>query len=1128
MMHFRVFISSPLFAFTYLPAFIFLLCNSCAAPSDEPGEQEPLFTLLPSETTHIDFKNVLTENIYKEDNVLSYYHFFNGAGVAVGDVNNDGLPDVFLTGNQVPNKLFLNKGNFQFEDISTKAGINEHKIWSTGVTMADVNGDGWLDIYVCQSGPGGNPARRQNLLLINNGASGGSITFSEKATEYGLNDGNQSTQAAFFDYDKDGDLDCFVMNESKYVRVMYALVFEDLKDKNNLMEASSNLFRNDGGKFVKVTEEAGMLQYGFGLGLVVSDINDDGWPDVYQANDYSVPDFMYINNGDGTFTDKMKEMTRHTVFSGMGCDIADINNDGLFDIAVLDMPPNDHVRNNTIMDIMDIEAFNYYVDQLGYPVQYMFNALQLNNGNGTYSNIAGLAGVLRTDWSWAALLADFDQDGYKDYLVTNGFRRYAMDGDFMRAMNINKKAHNGTVPNEFRKDLYAMMPEIKLPNVAYRNNHDLTFTDMAKSWGLGQPAYSYGAAYADLDQDGDLDLVMNNIDGEAFVYRNNAVELQRGNYLVVKLKGKLTACAKVTIHYGTALQSGELMNTRGYASAVEPLVHFGLDKVKTVDSLEVLWPDGLVSLLKNVAANQTLVIDHSSAVPFKKSAASVMPPPFKKIDPKTIGVAFVHQENKYDDFAREILIPHKQSHPGPKIGVADVNNDGLEDFFIGGAASQSGELFLQNTDATFRKAEAQPWQMDALCEDMAPLFFDADMNGVPDLYLASGGGGEFQNDAGHLQDRLYVSPGEGKYFKVQNALPEMLQSSNCAKAADFDKDGDLDIFVGGAAVPGRYPYPCRSYILKNDHYKFLDVTKEAAPDLVSPGIVKDALWADLNNDTWPDLVVLGEWMPIQIFLNNNGVLKDASKQYGTADLTGWWQSLAAADVDGDGDQDLIAGNVGRNTKFEVSATQPLHVFASDFDKNGTTDVVMANYYKGKLVPTKGLEYSVRQMPYLERKILSYRDFANASLEEIYGKKDLGESLHLQAATFESLILLNEGGKFTTKPLPIEAQFSAIEGIIPFDFDSDGKTDLLIAGNMYDTEPEIPRYDAGNGLVMKGVGDGTFVPLTIRQSGFFAPGNVKDVKLLALGGGKGHLVLVANNDGPLQVFKFQSSEKPGLQ
>ncbi len=1128
MMYFRVSFTSGLSASAFFLTFIILLCNSCTNPSGNSEGQDPLFSLLPSKTTHIDFKNVLEENIYNDDNILSYYHFSNGAGVAVGDVNNDGLPDVFFTGNQVSNKLFLNKGNFQFEDITDNAGINEHKRWATGVTMADVNGDGWLDIYICQSGAGGNPAHRQNLLFINNGATGGSVTFSEKAAEYGLNDGNESTQAAFFDYDKDGDLDCFVMNESKYVHVVYAVVFEALKDKNNLMEASSNLFRNDNGKFVNVTEDAGMLRYGFGLGLSISDLNEDGWPDIYQANDYSVPDFIYINNGDGTFTDKTKEMTRHIEFSGMGCDIADINNDGLFDIAVLDMPPNDHVRNNTIMDIMDAEAFHYYVDKLGYPVQYMFNSLQLNNGNGTYSNIAGLAGVLRTDWSWAALLADFDQDGYKDYFVTNGFRRYAMDGDFMRAMANKRKAHNGTVPNEFRKDLYEMMPEIKLSNVAYHNNQDLTFTDSAASWGLGQLAYSYGAAYADLDLDGDLDLVVNNIDDEAFVYRNNASEQHRGNFLVVKLKGKLTACSKVTIHYGNALQSGELMNTRGYISSVEELVHFGLGQVEMVDSLEVVWPDGRISKLQNVAANQALVIDESSAVPFEKPLVPPVQPLFNRVDPQTLGVAFTHKENVFDDFIKEKLLPHKQSKLGPKIGVADVNSDGLEDFFIGGAAFQSGVLFLQNTNAEFNKAEAQPWQIDAFCEDMEPLFFDADNNGFPDLYLTSGGGGEFRDNDANLQDRLYVSPGDGQYFKVKNALAEMLQSTNCAKAADFDHDGDLDLFVGGAAVSGRYPYPCRSYILKNENYKFLDVTGQAAPALVSPGIVKDALWTDLNSDTWPDLVVLGEWMSIRIFLNENGVLIDASEQYGTAAITGWWQSLAAADVDGDGDQDLIAGNVGRNTKFEASAAQPFHVFANDFDKNGTTDVVLANYYKGKLVPIKGLEYSVMQMPSLERKLMSYRDFANASLEEIYGKKDLKESLHLQATTFESIILLNEGGSFTPKPLPIEAQFAPINGIIPYDFDSDGKMDLLVAGNMYDTDVEIPRYDAGNGLILKGVGDGSFLPLTIHQSGFFAPGNVKDIKLLSLASGCDHLVLVSNNDGPLEVFRLNGGEMPDIQ
>ena len=1105
-----------------LGVLFFISCKS--GPDDQPGGSATssgptLFTAMPATETGIDFVNDLVEDVASEFNVLSYEYYFNGGGVGIGDVNNDGLPDVVLTGNTSPNKLFLNKGNMKFEDVTDQANINQGKQWSNGVTMVDLNGDGWLDIYISQGGPTNDPLLRQNLLFINNGVAEGatSPTFTEKAAEYGLNDSNRSNHAAFFDYDKDGDLDCFVINNAKYFRVVFQAIFDDLKIKKNLEEASSNLFRNDNGRFVKVTEQAGMLRYGYGLGLAVSDINEDGWPDVYVSNDYSVPDFMYINNGDGTFTDRIKEKTRQISFFGMGCDIADANNDGFVDIAVVDMAADDHIRDKTLMESMDVQGFWYFVNQLGYQYAYMFNSFQLNNGNGTFSNIAGMAGVLRTDWSWAALLADFDNDGWKDYFVSNGYRRYARDNDFRNEMARRRDANGGSIPINMRQEMYDMMPQVMLPNIVYRNNRDLTFTNATNEWGLSEPTYSNGAAYADLDLDGDLDLVINNIHQPAMVYKNRAVEQGRGNYLRVKLEGATPHGARVTIYHNDKLQFQEWQNSRGYLSTVGDALHFGLGETEKIDRIEVIWPNGKSQLITNVDANQTLVVDQNDATQGAVAQKVLPNPPLQAANPFALGIDFKHQENKFDDFIREGLLPHRQSTLGPRIAVADVNGDQLDDFFVGGAAGQGGALFIQNADGTFRKGEYQPWaQLDAASEDLDAIFFDADNNGTMDLYVVSGGSGEFAPGAEPLQDRLYINFGEGRFQKV-NALPPMKTSGSVVKAADFDGDGDLDLFVGGAAVPGRYPYPERSYLLRNDNRKFSDVTAEWSQELLTPGMVKDALWTDINQDGKPDLVIAGEWMSPMIFLNENGSLRNASREMGTEGLAGWWQSLAETDIDGDGDLDLILGNIGLNTKYYVSAEKPLKVFSADFDENGINDVVLSKPYKDKFVPARGRQCSSEQMPFIKDKFPTYKEFANATVEDVYGKENLKDAIELTATTFASMILYREGAVYQAKKLPMEAQTAPINGIIPGDYNGDNITDLLIAGNNHDTEVETPRYDAGTGLFLSGDGKGNFHPVRVYESGLYAPGNIKDLAVIELAANKGKLILLVQNNAPLQAF-----------
>lgn len=1114
-----------------LASFIMLVgfC-ACKTEGNSDGDSlkgEPLFTLMDPEETGVAFSNDLEENPLTNHNVLSYQHYYNGAGVAVGDVNNDGLPDLFFTGNEVPNRLYLNKGGLRFEDISERAGVNPpNKRWCTGAVFVDINADGWQDIYVCQYGPYP-PEERRNLLLIHNG-SAENPSFTERAAEYGLDDPNESIQAAFFDYDKDGDLDCYVMNESKYALVIYQEVFEDLKVKENLEAASGKLFRNDGGKFTNVTEAAGLLRYGYGLGLVVSDINQDGWLDIYVANDYSVPDFMWINNGNGTFTDKIKETTRQISFYGMGADIADYNNDGYPEIAVVDMASIDHVRDKTLMASMDTEGFWYFVKTLGYQYQYMFNSFQLNNGNGSFSNIANLAGIAKSDWSWAALLADFDNDGWKDYFITTGYRRYARDNDFRNEMAAIRAANGGTVPMEMRPAIYEKMPQISLPNFIYRNNKDLTFENVTDAWGTGAPSFSNGAAYADLDQDGDLELIVNNIDEKAFIYKNNATEQAKGNFLRFKLTaekmGYLPVGTTITLKTSDGLmQYQEFGTIRGYMGCMEPVVHFGIGDAKEIAEVEVVWPDGRFQVINNVPANQLIELKQVAAKYRKSPKKETKSFPIAQVDPIELGIDFVHRENEFNDFAKEVLLPHKQSTLGPKISVADVNGDGLQDFFVGGASGQGGVLYFQKPNGTFEKGHSQPWaELDAVCEDLDALFFDPDFDGDMDLYVVSGGGGDFEGRKAALQDRFYVNmDGRGTYGKVGNALPEMHSSGNVVRASDFDKDGDLDLFIGGAAQPGRYPYPDRSYLLRfnEKNLRFEDVTKDIAPDLVAPGLVKDAVWTDLNKDEFPDLVIVGEWMPISVFINEKGSFRNASADYGTDNLKGWWYSIAQSDIDRDGDPDFVVGNLGLNGKFHADFGHPFNVFANDFDKNGTCDIVLTKEYKGRLVPTRGRQCSSEQMPFIKQKFPTYKDFANASVEDILGKKNLEEALHLQVTTFSSGLLINHGnGKLEFRPLPNEAQIAPINGIVCQDLDEDGYDDLIISGNNFDAEVETPRYDAGTGLVLRGNGKGDFTPVLARESGFFTPWNVKHINTLQLANQKDHLILVAANNEPLRAFR----------
>lgn len=1092
----------------------------------EPAAAEPvqasLFTLLPAAETGISFTNTLTENVHTNENVLSFQYFFNGGGVAVGDINNDGLQDVLFTGNQVSNRLYLNKGNFQFEDITKQAGLTK-KNWSSGATMADVNNDGHQDIYICQAGPSNDPEARKNLLYINKGDG----SFTEQAETYGVADGNRSTQASFFDYDQDGDLDLYVMNEAPYFYVPLKYVFEQLKDKANLEASCGKLFRNNGnGSFTNVTEQAGMLKYGYGLGLVTADINHDGWVDVYVANDYSVPDYMYINNGDGTFTDRQKDCTKQIAWFGMGADVADINNDGWSDLAVVDMAANDHIRSKTLMQPMNSQNFRTYVEYLGYQYQFMYNALQLSTGRlpGTtdrvaFSNIANMAGVANTDWSWAALFADFDNDGHKDYFVSNGYRRYALDNDFRNMVQQTRQQYNGKLPPDVREQLYQQIPSVKLPNLLYHSNGELGFENKSAALGVGQPSYSNGAAYADLDNDGDLDLLVSNIEDAAFVYRNNATE-QGNNYLQLTFEtGARTAenlNATATIFYGADEQQQFLENTpvRGYQSAVGEQLHFGLGNMEQVDRVIVSWPDNHTLVIRNPAINSAISVNKANASPTRDAEEEIAWPLISATASKS-GLTPVHHENEFDDFEREVLLPHKQSALGPFLAVGDVTGDGREDVFVGGAAGSSGTLMLQGEDR-FKIAPSQPWKADAACEDLGATLFDADGDGDLDLYVVSGGN-ELPEGHKAYQDRLYLNNGSGNFSKAGNALPAMQVSGLAVSAHDVDGDGDNDLLIGGRAIPGRYPHAPRTFLLQNDGAgTFTDVTATNAPDLLNPGLINAIEWLDLDGDNDDDLVLAGEWMPVSFYRNDGGKFSNITSELGMENTNGWWYSLAVADVDGDGDSDLIAGNIGTNTKFHPSQEKPLHLFSDDLDANGTCDVVLGKDYKGALVPTRGRQCSSEQMPFVAQKFPSYRAFAEASIQDIYTPEKLNSALHHEAREFRSMVFVREGDSFTASPLPAQAQMAPINGIVVADFSKNGHPDLLIAGNMFGAEIETPRYDAGMGLLLENSGHGDFVPVPAAQSGFYVPGDVKDLQFVNNPKGL-PWVIATNNNGPLNGF-----------
>jgi hypothetical protein len=1096
-----------------------VLMGVCFSCKTDKSANQPVFSKLSSSKTNIGFQNTLTES--DTLNYFLYPYMYMGGGVTVGDFNKDGLTDIYFTGNMVSNRLYMNLGNMEFKDITAISGTGGNRQWMLGSTLCDINEDGWPDIYVSVSGLKGNC---KNLLFVNQGNNPEGIpVFKEEAAKYGLDDNGKSTQTTFFDYDKDGDLDLYVANypitQFKSPPFFYRQMMNNAK-----MSESGHLYRNNGdGTFTNVTAEAGLLTFGLSLSATVSDLNMDGFDDLYVSNDFTSPDFYFINNGNGTFTDRAKDIVSQTSFYGMGADIADFNNDGLPDIIQIDMAPEDNVRAKENMSSMQPEDFEAMINE-GLLHQYRYSTLQLNRGNNNnglpvFSNVAWIAGVTSTDWSWAGLFADFNLDGWKDLFITNGIRRDINNLDFFDKISETEQ-RKGKLSNHELLDMVNEMPYKPLVNYMYKNNGDLTFTNVSHSWGINEKSYSNGTTYADLDNDGDLDLIVNNIDQKALIYRNETREQHLGNYLKIELDGflknKMGIGSKVTVWNDGKMQTAELTLSRGYLSSVEPILYFGLAMHETVDSLCVKWPDGKVQHLTHVKVNQKLTLHYTEAITAAPIPA-VKERLFREITDQ-FQPGFLHKENNFNDYEYQPLLPWKLSMTGPGITVGDVNKDNLEDFFIGNSTQSSGQLFIQQHDGTFR-IQPGPWESDNQFEETGSLLFDADNDGDLDLYVVSGGN-EFPKDSKYYQDRLYINDGKGNFTKDEKALPVITSSGSCVKAFDFDKDGDLDLFVGGRQVPRQYPFPAKSYILENKSVngtvKFEDVTARVAPDLLKAGMVTDALCIDIDNDQWMDLIIAGEWMPVTIYRNINGKFEKTIIE-GTS---GWWFSIEGADFDNDGDIDLVAGNLGLNFRYKASADKTFDVYAADFDHDGKSDIALSYYQGNEQYPVRSRSCFITQNPGLALKFPTYKSFAEATISEVYTPKVLKESLHLQAEAFASCYFENTGnGKFVMHKLPDEAQLSSINDMIIDDFDGDGHLDILAAGNLYNVEIVTPTNDGGIGILLKGDGHGHFSPVPYALSGFIAPGDVKSLALVHLNN-KDKTILVGNNNARLQVFMLK--------
>jgi hypothetical protein len=1116
------------------------------------------FEAISSPESGITFNNLMTSS--DSLNVLDVENIYNGGGVGVGDFNNDGLTDIYFTGNMVPNKMYINKGDFRFSDVTVQAKVTGDGRWARGASVIDINNDGRLDIYVSAS-LSQDASKRENLLYINKGNdASGMPVFENLAVEYGLADTSHSTMAAFFDYDNDGDLD------------MYLLINEIVKHespntfrpqlKNREHRNTDKLFRNEWndslkhGVFKDVSLESGVTIEGYGHGVNIVDINRDGWKDVYVTNDFLSPNLLYINQKNGTFKNEISSYFKHTAENAMGQDVIDINNDGLADVIELDMNPEDNYRKKMMMNPMGYQRYTNN-DYFAYQYQYVRNVLQINQGplvaqndsvgHPVFADISFYAGIAETDWSWAPIVADFDNDGFRDIIITNGFPKDVTDHDFMAFRNQASALST-------KKDILAQIPEVKISNYAYRNQGDLTFGNVSKDWGMETPGFSNGGVYADLDNDGDLDLIINNINDEAFLYKNNFRQTneKESNFLDIKFQGGaqningLGAWAEIFIGSGHR-QIYENTPYRGYLSSVINFAHFGIGKNTKVDSLVIRWPNGNMQIIKDQPANKVLVVKETDAKPSPSNVTDKtgFSPLFTEITTQS-GINYIHEDKDFVDFNIQNLLPHKLSQYGPALAAGDLDGNGLDDLVSGGSYFYYPQAFLQQADGRFtRKSipdianKSSSPAVSKNAEDMGVLLFDADGDNDPDIYISRGGyEGAANSDSYH--DVFYVNDGKGNFSENTTAFPVNLTSKSCVRAADFDKDGDLDLFVAGRVEPGKYPVPVSSYIYRNDsrdgQIKFTDISAAIAPKLNGIGLVCDALFTDFDNDGWQDIILLGEWMRVTFFKNNKGKFEDVSADTGIGSSYGWWNSIVPGDFDNDGDMDYVLGNFGTNSFYKPTSRYPVNIIAKDFDGNGSFDALTSFFLpqsfqenEKREVPVHLRDDMIKQIVRTRARFQTYKDYAGATMQNLLTPEQIEGALKLRATDLHSYYLQNEGnGKFRPMPLPAAAQISVLNGMAADDFDNDGNLDLVATGNDFGTELSMGKYDALNGLYLKGDGKGNFTALPILQSGIFFPGNGK--ALVKLRSSKVRYLLAASeNQGPLKLLQLKSEGKliPGL-
>jgi enediyne biosynthesis protein E4 len=1098
---------------SFLPIFLF----SCKISDKDNSQQDQIFTRLTAQETGIDFINKLEDS--KDFDVFRYRNYYNGGGVAIGDINNDGLPDVYLTSNIGKNKLYLNQGNFKFKDITDGAGVAGNKPWSTGVAMADINGDGWLDIYVCNSG-NIDGKDMENELFINNGDG----TFTERAVEFGLDDSGFSTHAVFFDYDGDGDLDCYILNNS--FRPISTLGYRNFRNHRD-EKGGDKLMRNDNGKFVDVSEQAGIYGsvIGFGLGISVGDVNNDNLPDIFISNDFYERDYLYVNQGDGTFKEMLTEAMPHISMFSMGADLADLNNDGYPEVFTTDMLPEDDYRLKTLtsFETYDVHELRLKND---YYYQFMRNTLQLNNGDGKFTEIGYLANVAATDWSWGALAADFTNNRNKEIFVCNGIYKDVIDQDFVEYLGNDENMRAAIEGKEIDfQNFVNKMPSTKISNYLFTRENQYQYQNRSKEWGLAEPSFSNGAAYGDLDGDGFLDLIVNNVNQELFIYKNNSKRLTKNNFVGLRFEGTgknpFGVGAKVNLYIDSEIITYENMPMRGFQSSMDYKMILGLGESTKFDSLIITWPDGKKEKIIELEINKEHLIKYKNAKEFPAAKTAHISLLLKAENLN--GLNFLHKENEYNQFDKERLIYKMTTSQGPGLAVADITGNGLDDVYIGGARGQRGAIYIQSLNGQFEEIQVVDFEQDASSEDVDAIWVDVNNDGLKDLFVVSGSH-EFAPFSPELKDRLYINLGKGKDGKPQfrrktDALPEVFNIGSVVRAADINNDGFIDLFVGNRSLSQQFGKPADQQILiNNGEGKFEDKTLEIAPELKRCGMVTDAAWFDVNEDGKLDLLLVGDWMPVTVFYFDGNKFKKQLLQVENIQSTGgWWTSIKVADINGDEKPDLILGNTGLNCRLRVSQELPFSLYVHDFDNNGTIEQIHAYAKGGKDYPLHTRHDMIKQMPVLKKKFLYFKDYADKSVDQVFDLQVLEKALVLKSHIGESSIFINKGkGNFEWNALPLEAQFSTVFGIEVADINGDGHQDILLGGNLYEVKPELGRYDGLSGLVLLGDGKGGFKAIKNDLSGFDVPGETRRIQRINLKGGKGFIV--ARNNESLKLFK----------